>query len=139
LGDVYSDAFVQAQRDLASDWGFACFRDALRSWIATVAIVEVGYVGEWERYAHELAARDYLDELARRCPEDASRVETEVAVWDERFRAATVEMKTPLLPPLDGHAGWWQYRIPRQWRQPAREELRREGYNVLDVGHDVGR
>jgi hypothetical protein len=55
--------FVTAQRALADDYGFACYEDALRSWIATVAIVEVGYVGEWEKYAAELMAREYLNEL----------------------------------------------------------------------------
>ena len=50
------------QRALAHDWAFECYADALRSWIATVAIVEVGYVGEWEEYAFELGARDYLDD-----------------------------------------------------------------------------
>ena len=82
---------MAAQKALAEDWGFRSFNDALRSWIATVAIVEVGYVGEWEEYTHELMARDYLNELARRSPDyGAEVVEREVAIWDERFRAATV-------------------------------------------------
>ena len=59
---------VRAQRELEADWGFRSFEEALRSWIATVAIVEVEYVGEWEEYTHELMARDYLEELARRSP-----------------------------------------------------------------------
>jgi hypothetical protein len=62
------DDFVRAQRELAEDWGFSSFEEALRSWIATVAIIEVEYVGEWEEYTHELMARDYLGELARRSP-----------------------------------------------------------------------
>jgi hypothetical protein len=61
-----ADDFVAAQRALAEDYGFDSFNEALRSWIATVAIVEVGYEGEWEEYVHELGARDYLDELVRR-------------------------------------------------------------------------
>src|SRR6266545_5952632 len=35
---------IAAQRALAEDYGFASYEAALRSWIATVAIVEVGYV-----------------------------------------------------------------------------------------------
>jgi hypothetical protein len=90
------DDFVAAQKALAEDWGFRSFNDALRSWIATVAIVEVGYVGEWEEYTHELMARDYLNELARRSPDyGAEVVEREVAIWDERFRAATVVEAAP--------------------------------------------
>src|SRR6266511_1602706 len=90
------DRHVRAQRELEADWGFRSFEEALRSWIATVAIVEVEYVGEWEEYTHELVARDYLEELARRSPAEwASHVETEVAPWDERVRAATVEEESP--------------------------------------------
>jgi hypothetical protein len=126
------DAFVRAQRELANDWGFRCFEDALRSWIATVAIVEVEYVGEWEEYANELTARDYIDELARRCPGEAPRIEGHVALWDERFLAATVRQEKPWLRLRDGEAGWWMYRRPKRWRQPAREELRAAGYMILD-------
>jgi hypothetical protein len=53
----YADDFVPAQRAIAEPYGFDCYESALRSWIATVAIVEVGYVGEWEEYTHELMAR----------------------------------------------------------------------------------
>jgi hypothetical protein len=97
-------------------------------WIATVAIVEVEYVGEWEEYTNELMARDYLDELARRSPAEwASHVETEVAPWDARFRAATIQEESPHLPPADAEPGWWQYRSPRRWKRPASEELRDRG------------
>jgi hypothetical protein len=41
------DDFVAAQRALADEYSFGYYEAALRSWIATVAIVEVGYVGEW--------------------------------------------------------------------------------------------
>lgn len=118
------DDFVAAQKALAEEWGFRSFNEGLRSWIATVAIVEVGYVGEWEEYTNELTARDYLDELARRSPDyGAAVVAEEVALWDERFRAATVEEDEPHLPPLEGDPGWWQYRSPRNWQRPASEEL----------------
>jgi hypothetical protein len=117
------DEFIDAQRVLARDWGFDCYRDALRSWIATVAIVEVGYVGEWEEYAHELVARDYLDEVAHRAPSMKKKIEGDLSVWDERFRAATVQEEKPHLPITDGRIGWWQYRSPKRWRRPASEEL----------------
>src|SRR5207302_11473114 len=95
------DAFVQAQRDLAEEWAFRSFNDALRSWIATVALVEIGYEGEWEEYTNELTARDYLDEVRRRSGSDwPQRFDEEIAPWDERFRAATVEEAEPHLPPL---------------------------------------
>jgi len=115
--------FVAAQRTLASEWGFESYEAALRSWIATVAIVEVGYVGEWEEYTHELMARDYLDEIGRLSPSSRPTIEDDLAVWDDRFRAATVEAEKPHLPPLDGEPGWWQSRSPRKWRRPATEEL----------------
>jgi hypothetical protein len=100
--------------------GFGSFEEALRSWIATVAIIEVGYVGVWEEYAHELMARDYLDELARRCSEIwADELAQKVAPWDERFRAATEETVEPQLMPEDGNPGWWQFRVPRRWEQPG--------------------
>jgi hypothetical protein len=120
------DEFVRARRELEDEWGFQSFHDALRSWIATVAIIEVEYVGEWEEYTHDLMARDYLDELARRSPAEwASHIETEVAPWDQRFRAATVQEHRAHLPPLEGEPGWWQYRSPRRWKRPASEELER--------------
>ena len=121
------DEFVTAQRDLANDWGFRSYHEALRSWIATVAIVEVGYVGEWEEYAHELAARDYLDEVAHRAPSARHKIAADLSTWDARFRAATVEQAEPHLPITEGRVGWWQYRSPRNWRQPATEELRKRG------------
>jgi hypothetical protein len=119
----YDADFVPAQRSLAEPYGFDCYEAALRSWIATVAIVEVGYVGEWEEYAAELSARDYLGELMNRSPGSRSAVEADLHLWDERFRAATIEEAKPHLPPLEGDPGWWQFRSPRQWRKPATEEL----------------
>jgi hypothetical protein len=121
------DDFIAAQRALAEDWGFDCYEAALRSWIATVAIVEVGYVGEWEEYTHELMARDYMSEIIRLSPSSRPMVEEDLAPWDERFRAATIEGEKPHLPMAKGEAGWWQYRSPRVWRQPASEELRPRG------------
>src|SRR5204863_4777321 len=88
---TYDDDFVPAQRALADEYGFACYEAALRSWIATVAIIEVGYVGEWEEYTNELTARDYFGELARRSPGSRSAIEEDLRLWDDRFRAATVE------------------------------------------------
>ena len=115
---------MAAQRALAKDWGFRSFNEALRSWIATVAIVEVGYVGESEEYVHELGARDYLEQLARRSPGyGAAHVQEQVAPWDERFRAATVEEAAAHLSPQHGEPGWWQHRSPRNWQRPASEEL----------------
>ncbi len=54
----YGDDFVATQRALKKDYGFDSYEAALRSWIATVAIVEVGYVGEWEEYVLELSVLD---------------------------------------------------------------------------------
>jgi hypothetical protein len=85
--------------------------------------VEVGYVGEWEEYAHELVARDYLDEVAQRAPSEQARIAEALSVWDERFRAATVQEAKPHLPITEGRIGWWQYRSPREWRRPASEEI----------------
>jgi hypothetical protein len=121
----YGDDFVAAQRALNEESGlaFASYESALRSWIATVAIIEVGYVGEWEEYTHELMARDYLHELMRLSSSSRAALEQDVAIWDERFRNATIEEQTPHLAPLHGDAGWWQFRSPRNWRQPAYEEL----------------
>jgi hypothetical protein len=118
------DDFVAAQRALAPEWGFANFREALRSWIATVAIIEVGFVGEWEEYTHELGAREYLEEIRRRAPgEWDERLASKVEPWDERFRAATVKEEKLHPLQLDGEPepGWWQYRRPRHWRSPASE------------------
>jgi hypothetical protein len=117
---------VAAQRALREDWGFDSFKDGLRSWIATVAITEVGFVGEWEEWLNELSAREYLAEIARRSPGyGADRVAEKVALWDERFRAATIEESKPHIVLSDGVAEWWWYRSPKEWRQPAQEELAR--------------
>jgi hypothetical protein len=114
------DEFVRAQRELADDWGFESFEQALRSWIASVAIIEVGYVGVWEEYAHELMARDYLEELSRRAPRWwAKDIAKQVAPWDERFRAATEQTEKAQLIPEDGNPGWRQFRVPRRWEEPG--------------------
>lgn len=119
-----SDEFVIAQRALTGEWGFRSYREALRSWIATVAIVEVEYVGEGEEFAAELSARDYLAEVLRRAPSMHEKIESDLDPWDARFRAATVEHAES--DHADGD-GWWQHRRPRNWRQPATEELRALG------------
>jgi hypothetical protein len=68
-------------------------RCALRSWIATVAITEVGFEGVSEDWWHELWAREYLAELRERAGTDwPERWDGLIAPWDERFRAATVEV-----------------------------------------------
>jgi hypothetical protein len=89
--------------------------------------VEVGYVGECEEYANELGARDYLDEVEHRAPSEREKIQGDLSLWDDRFRAATVEESEPHLPPTEGRIGWWQYRSPRVWRRPATEELRKLG------------
>ena len=90
--------------------------ELVRAWIAIVAIVEVGYDGMAEEYSNDLMTRDYIGELCRRLPGTwAELFEREIAPWDERFRAATVEETEPHLPDLMGAAGWWQYRSPRLW------------------------
>jgi hypothetical protein len=121
----YAGDFVAAQRALAEAYGFGSYEAALCSWIATVAVVEVGYVGEWEEYALELTTRDYLDELMVRSPGSRQALEQDLAIWDERFAAATVEEEKPHLPSLRGEPGWWQFRSPRKWQKPASEELAR--------------
>jgi hypothetical protein len=132
---TYDDDFVPAQRALADEYSFGYYEAALRSWIATVAIVEVGYVGEWEEYTNELTARDYLEELMRRSPGSRSAIEGDLRLWDHRFRAATVEEEKPHLPPLEGDPGWWQYRSPRSWRRPASEELGGRPSSGGHLGH----
>ena len=117
----YGDDFVAAQRALIGDYGITSYREALRRWIATVAIVEVGYVGEWEEYASELSARDYLNELMIGSPQSRAAVEEDVSLWDERFKAATVEEQQPHFAPEEGDPGWWQYRSPRRWKIPSKE------------------
>jgi hypothetical protein len=111
-------------REMKEEWGFRSFEQALRSWIATVAIVEVGYYGEGAEYVHELWARQYLAELKGRSGEGwPERWDAMIEPWDERFRAATVEKEEPLLPPLDGGAvEWWQYRIPKVWTVPSLDD-----------------
>jgi len=132
---VNATEFIAAQRALKDKFGFESYEAGLRSWIATVAIVEVGYVGEWEEYAFELAARDYLHELTRLSPSSRSEIEEELSVWDERFRAATVEESKPHLPMTDGYGGWWQNRSPRQWRKPASEEI--AAHNLDPAAHPL--
>jgi hypothetical protein len=130
-----ADDFISAQRALVRDWGFRCYEDGLRSWIATVAIVEVDYVREWEEYAHELMARDYLDEVMHLSPGSRAAIDEDLRVWDERFQIATVEEAKPNLPMTDGRAGWWQYRSPRNWRRPASEEI--AAHRLDPVGHPL--
>jgi hypothetical protein len=129
----FDDDFVAAQRDLVEDFGFASYHAALRSWIATVAIVEVGYGADWEEYVLlDLPARDYLNELMMRSPGSRAAIEEDIRAWDDRFRAATVQEEKPHLPPMEGEPGWWQYRSPRSWHRPASDELnQRAGSGTL--------
>lgn len=88
----------------------------VRAWIATVAIIEVGYEGAWEEYTHDLSTREYIGELSRRLPESWGALFAEwVAPWDERFRAATVEQSEPILRRPEDSPSWWWYRTPRIW------------------------
>jgi hypothetical protein len=116
----YGDDFVAAQRTFIGDYGITSYREALRRWIATVAIVEVDYVGEWE-YASELSARDYLNELMIRSPQSRAAVEEDVSLWDQRFKAATVEEQQPHFALEDGNPGWWQHRSPGKWKIPSKK------------------
>ena len=122
-----SSEFIQAQRELTEVFGFKCFNDALRSWIATVAIVEVEFVGEWEDYTNELMAREYLAQIRLRASgEWEKRLRGKVEPWDERFTSATAEEAEPHLELQDGIGGWWWYRTPRRWRRPTANLLRKE-------------
>ncbi len=99
-------------------------KQLIRAWIAIVAIVEAGYDGMREEYSNDLMTRDYIGELCRRLPGKwAELFEREIASWDERFRAATVEEAEPHLPDLMGNAGWWQYRSPRLWPGEQHAEI----------------
>lgn len=104
------DDFVAAQRALTEDYGFDSYEAALRSWIATVAIVEVGYLGEWEEYALELTARDYLHELTRVSPSSRAAVEEDLALWDDRFLAATAGHPVGLRRRSPGRERWRSFR-----------------------------
>jgi hypothetical protein len=129
--DRSDNQFIQAQRDLRDDWSFESFEQALRSWIATVAIAEVEYVGEWEEWIFELMARDYLDEVRRRSgPDWTARHDALLGPWDERFKGATVTEPKPHLSTTSGDIGWWQYRSPRRWRRPGSEELSRRARGI---------
>jgi hypothetical protein len=110
----------QTVRAMREDWRFASFNEALRSWIATVAITEVGFEGVSEDWWFELLARDYLAELRRRAGSDwPERWDATIAPWDERFRAATDEQAKPHLTVPDYEPGWWQYRSPKIWTRPS--------------------
>jgi hypothetical protein len=123
LAEIDRDTFVAACRELKSrGWSFASYNAALRSWIATMAIIEVGYDGEGEEYeALELAARDYLEELMVLSPGSREKIEADLRAWDERFRAATIERDKPFIGSRD-EAGWWRYRRPVKWRNDSLEE-----------------
>ena len=106
---------ASAVKSMGKDRGFRSFEEALRSWIATVAITEVGFEGGGEKWTQELIARDYLAELRRRCGSDwPERWDDLIAPWDERFRAATVEEEGPHPPSHDSETGWWHDRRPRR-------------------------
>lgn len=87
----------------------------VRKWIATVAIVEVGYDDAWEMYVDDLMTREFIAEVSRRLPDYwAARFAEWVAPWDERFREATIEEPEPHLL-RDEEPGWWWFRSPRVW------------------------
>jgi hypothetical protein len=112
-------ALRRVQDELREDW----YRlteltpmELVRAWIAIVALVEVGYDGEWEEYTNDLMTREFIAELSRRLPGRwATRFAEWVAPWDERFRAATTEESEPHLFGDEDEPGWWWYRTPRTW------------------------
>jgi hypothetical protein len=118
------DAFWRAHNEIVEPGGGSIagadfvLETAIRSWIAFVATIEVGYDDEWEEYAMlELATRDYLDDLTRLLPGRwADYIAARVAPWDERFKRATREADKPHLPPLSGPVPWWRLRTPINWQ-----------------------
>lgn len=112
---------LRVKSELKEEWGdlteFSPIQ-VVRRWIVFVAIVEVGYDSSWEYYGAELRTREYIAELCRRLPKGpATYFEESVALWDERFRAATTEQSEPFVPPgKTGAAAWWCYRAPRIWQ-----------------------
>jgi hypothetical protein len=105
---------------MRKDWRFTSFNDALRNWIATVAITEVGFEGFGEDWWWELHSRDYLGELRVRAGTDwPEHWDALIEPWDERFRAATIEVEEPHLPSSDYETGWWHYRSPKVWTIPS--------------------
>ena len=92
----------------------------VRRWIAIVAITEVGYDGVGEEFDNDLRTRDYIEELCGRLPGFWSDYfQAQVAPWDDRFRAATIE--NPRLYASDKAKSWWHHRFPRIW--PGRLDI----------------
>jgi hypothetical protein len=61
----------RVQDELREDWSSLTDltpHDLVRAWIAIVAIVDVGYDGEWEEYTNDLMTREFIAELSRRLP-----------------------------------------------------------------------
>lgn len=104
---------LEVQRRIEPEWGFRSLDDAIRSWVATVALVESGFNDDLEEYALQLHMRDYLAFLCANVSEPARKlIVSELEAWDSRFKAATVEASEPVLPASFGETGWWQRRVP---------------------------
>jgi hypothetical protein len=102
---------------MQEDWGWASFEQALRDWIATVAITEVEFDGNADGWIWRIGTCGYLEELRERSGSDwPDRFDAMIEPWDERFRAATTEGDVHFVP---GYApGWWELRFPRRWHNP---------------------
>ena len=67
----------------------------LRAWRELTAAVERGYDWSVDEYWNDLACRDQLARVRDAAPAYAGRLDDELRVPDERFRAATRESRRP--------------------------------------------
>lgn len=123
-------ALDNAMRSLRAEWGFAAsftIANLLERWTKLVNDVESGYSLSLPDYTNDLALRDALCEIVKCVPERLSRELSHfLEPWDERFQFATKIIDIPLLP-VDGSAGPWWWRIPKQPHGELLENLLSEG------------
>lgn len=86
-------------------------RALLSRWESLVREVERGYELTYYDYTNDLSIRDRLEELLAILPAGAAaKLSRAMSFADDKFAAATDEVRDPL---LDRSGSWWK-RIPRR-------------------------
>lgn len=104
------------------------FDRALAGWRELVRDIERGYAYTIYDYTNDLSTRDMLDDAVHGAPRDRQEeLRRRIAMWDERFRAATEPSLQHLPGRNRGSTGDWWHRVPMMRHGEFEADLVAEG------------
>lgn len=104
------------------------WNDLLRQWDSFVGAVEKGYQDNFQQYMKDIAVRNHIEEVLRKAPEPlTSKLAAMARPIDERFQAATRDLKQPLSAGMTKWASPWWARVPRKLVGELQSDLKAEG------------